>query len=125
MTTAAVSADADEVQAGSEYERERVPEKALKGPAAFWGMYAGEHTAGTEFMIGPLFVAWGADASSLIFGLLIGNLLAVLTWRYLTAVIACDERLTLYSQWSGSPAGTSSRSTTSPTACCSVSWQAP
>ena len=96
MTTAAVSADADEVQAGSEYERERVPEKALKGPAAFWGMYAGEHTAGTEFMIGPLFVAWGADASSLIFGLLIGNLLAVLTWRYLTAAIACDQRLTLY-----------------------------
>jgi nucleobase:cation symporter-1, NCS1 family len=82
--------------AGSEYERQRVPEKALKGPAAFWGMYAGEHTAGTEFMIGPLFVAWGADAASLIFGLLIGNLLAVLTWRYLTTTIACAERLTLY-----------------------------
>ena len=85
-----------EAAAGSEYERRRVPEKALKGPTAFWGMYAGEHTAGTEFMIGPLFVAWGADAASLIFGLLIGNLLAVLTWRYLTTVIACDERLTLY-----------------------------
>ena len=85
-----------EQAAGSEYERRRVPEKALKGPAAFWGMYAGEHTAGTEFMIGPLFVAWGADAASLIFGLLIGNLLAVLTWRYLTTTIACAERLTLY-----------------------------
>jgi nucleobase:cation symporter-1, NCS1 family len=85
-----------EESAGSEYERRRVPEKALRGPAAFWGMYAGEHTAGTEFMIGPLFVAWGADAASLIFGLLIGNLLAVLTWRYLTTVIACSERLTLY-----------------------------
>jgi len=83
-------------EAAGEYERRRVPEAALKGPAAFWGMYAGEHTAGTEFMIGPLFVAWGADAASLIFGLLIGNLLAVLTWRYLTAVIACRERLTLY-----------------------------
>jgi hypothetical protein len=32
----------------------------------------------------------------LIVGLLIGNLLAVLTWRYLTAPIACSERLTLY-----------------------------
>ena len=85
-----------EESAGSEYERRRVPEQALRGPAAFWGMYAGEHTAGTEFMIGPLFVAWGADAASLIFGLLIGNLLAVLTWRYLTTVIACSERLTLY-----------------------------
>jgi NCS1 family nucleobase:cation symporter-1 len=81
---------------GSEYERERVPEKALKGPAAFWGMYAGEHTAGTEFMIGPLFIAWGASAFSLIFGLLLGNLLAVLTWRFLTATIATSERLTLY-----------------------------
>jgi len=85
-----------EQAAGSEYERRRVPEKALKGPAAFWGMYAGEHTAGTEFMIGPLFVAWGADAASLIYGLLIGNLLAVLTWRFLTTTIACRERLTLY-----------------------------
>ena len=35
----------------SEYERQRVPEKALKGPAAFWGMYAGEHTAGTELSL--------------------------------------------------------------------------
>jgi NCS1 family nucleobase:cation symporter-1 len=82
--------------ADTEYARRRVPERALKGPAAFWGMYAGEHTAGTEFMIGPLFVAWGADAASLIVGLLLGNLLAVLTWRFLTTEIACAERLTLY-----------------------------
>jgi len=59
-------------------------------------MYAGEHTAGTEFMIGPLFIAWGATANSLIFGLLLGNLLAVMTWRYLTAHIATAQRLTLY-----------------------------
>ncbi|MDZ4851571.1 MAG: hypothetical protein SGI77_19950 [Pirellulaceae bacterium] len=81
---------------GSEYERERVPDHALKGPSAFWGMYASEHTAGTEFMIGPLFIKWGASASSLIFGLLLGNLLAVLTWRFLTAEIATKQRLTLY-----------------------------
>jgi len=87
----------ESVPAGrSEYERQRVPDSALKGPAAFWGMYAGEHTAGTEFMIGPLFVAWGADAASLVFGLLLGNLLAVLTWRFLTTPIAVSERLTLY-----------------------------
>lgn len=83
---------------GGEFEREVVPERALKGPGSFWGMYAGEHTAGTEFMIGPLFVAWGATASSLLFGLLIGNLLAVLTWRFLTAEIATQRRLTLYYQ---------------------------
>ena len=81
-----------------EFERERVPERSLKGPSSFWGMYAGEHTAGTEFMIGPLFIAWGATANSLIFGLLLGNLLAVLTWRFLTARIATAQRLTLYFQ---------------------------
>ncbi len=75
-----------------------MPSQALKGPSAFWGMYAGEHTAGTEFMIGPLFVAWGATAFDLIFGLLLGNLLAVLTWRFLTAEIATQRRLTLYYQ---------------------------
>ena len=85
-------------QAGAEFEREPVPEKALKGPSAFWGMYAGEHTAGTEFMIGPLFVAWGASAFDLIVGLLLGNLMAVLTWRFLTAEIAASRRLTLYFQ---------------------------
>jgi NCS1 family nucleobase:cation symporter-1 len=79
-----------------EYERERVPDHALKGPRSFWGMYAGEHTAGTEFMLGPLFIAWGASAVDVILGLLLGNILAVLTWRYLTAPLATDLRLTLY-----------------------------
>jgi len=81
---------------GDEFERRPVPEKALKGAKSFWGMYAGEHTAGTEFMIGPLFVALGVGAMDLILGLLLGNLAAVLTWRYLTATIATRERLTLY-----------------------------
>lgn len=80
----------------NEYERERVPDSALKGPSSFWGMYAGEHTAGTEFMLGPLFIAWGASALDVILGLLLGNILAVLTWRYLTAPIATDLRMTLY-----------------------------
>jgi nucleobase:cation symporter-1, NCS1 family len=84
--------------AGDEFEREPVPESAQKGASAFWGMYAGEHTAGTEFMIGPLFVAWGASAFDLIVGLLLGNLMAVLMWRFLTAKIATDRRLTLYYQ---------------------------
>jgi NCS1 family nucleobase:cation symporter-1 len=79
-----------------EYEREPVPERAQLGFRSFVGMYAGEHTAGTEFMLGPLFVAWGANAFDLIVGLLLGNILAVLTWRFLTAEIATSERLTLY-----------------------------
>ncbi|MHC4996219.1 MAG: purine-cytosine permease family protein [Planctomycetota bacterium] len=83
---------------GGEYEREPVPERALLGPGKFWGMYAGEHTAGTEFMIGPLFLAAGASLQDLILGLLLGNALAVLTWRYLVTPIAVTKRMTLYFQ---------------------------
>ena len=70
----------------------------MLGPGKFWGMYAGEHTAGTEFMIGPLFLAAGASLSDLILGLLLGNALAVLTWRYLVVPIATSKRMTLYYQ---------------------------
>jgi purine-cytosine permease-like protein len=87
---------AAEHQSVNEYENERVPDSALKGPASFWGMYAGEHTAGTEFMIGPLFVAYGVGAGDLIFGLLLGNFAAVLTWRYLTTPVSMKLRYTLY-----------------------------
>ena len=81
-----------------EYERERVPKKALLGFKSYLGMYAGEHCAGTELMIGPLFVAAGVSAFDLVCGLLLGNLLAVLSWVFLTAPIATRARLTLYYQ---------------------------
>jgi NCS1 family nucleobase:cation symporter-1 len=81
-----------------EFERQRVPDRALLGPSKFWGMYAGEHAAGTEFMIGPLFLAAGASLQDLILGLLLGNVLAVLTWRYLVTPIAVHKRFTLYYQ---------------------------
>src|SRR5690606_31774344 len=58
--------------------------------------YAGEHTAGTEFVIGPLFVAHGAGAFDLVTGLLVGNILAVLSWVFLTSKIAVKDRITLY-----------------------------
>jgi len=81
-----------------EYERKKVPSKALKGWKSFLGMYAGEHAAGTEFMIGPLFLTAGVSAFDLLVGLLLGNFMAVLCWRYLTAEIAVKNRLTLYYQ---------------------------
>lgn len=84
--------------ATSEFEREPVPPKARLGLRNFLGQYAGEHTAGTELMIGPLFVAAGVSAVDLVLGLLVGNLLAVLSWRYMTAPIATRARLTLYYQ---------------------------
>ena len=80
----------------NEYEREPVPRQDWKGWKSFLGMYAGEHTAGTEFMIGPLFLTAGVSAFDLIVGLLVGNLLAVLSWRYICVPISTDVRLTLY-----------------------------
>lgn len=81
-----------------EYERETVPRSKWKGWKSFLGMYAGEHAAGTEFVIGPLFLTTGVSAFDLIVGLLLGNFLAVLSWRFLTAEIAVKYRLTLYYQ---------------------------
>src|SRR5210317_687209 len=83
-------------QSGGEFERIPVPESKLKGWKSFLGMYAGEHAAGTEFTIGPLFLTAGVSAFDLIIGLLLGNLLAVLSWRFLTAEIAVKYRYTLY-----------------------------
>lgn len=82
----------------NEYERQPVPAKALLGFKSFLGMYAGEHCAGTELMIGPLFVAAGVGASDLIWGLLLGNALAVISWMLLCGPIATRTRLTLYNQ---------------------------
>jgi purine-cytosine permease-like protein len=79
-----------------EYEQTPVPESQWKGWRSFIGMYVGEHTAGTEFVIGPLFVAHGVAAGDLIFGLLIGDLLAVLSWAFICSPIATKFRYTLY-----------------------------
>lgn len=96
--SAEMVADVEGTESGGEYEREPVPERATKGWRSFIGMYAGEHAAGTEFMIGPLFVTHGVTAFDVIVGLLIGNLLAVLSWTFLCAPIAVKRRLTLYYQ---------------------------
>lgn len=80
----------------AEYESAPVPPSRLKGWKSFLGMYAGEHTAGTEFVIGPLFVVHGVTAFDLVTGLLLGNLMAVLSWAFLCAPIATGTRLTLY-----------------------------
>ena len=82
----------------NEYEREPVPPKALLGLKSYVGQFAGEHVAGTELMIGPLFLASGVSAFDFVFGLLVGNLLAVLSWTFFTAPIATRVRLTLYFQ---------------------------
>lgn len=87
-----------QTETGSEFERTPVPSSQLKSWKSFLGMYAGEHAAGTEFVIGPLFLSTGVSAFDLIVGLLLGNLMAVLSWRFLTATIGVRYRLTLYYQ---------------------------
>lgn len=86
----------EEVITSGEFEKQPIPKSKWKSWKSFLGMYAGEHAAGTEFMIGPLFLTAGVSAFDLIIGLIVGNLLAVLSWRYLTAEIAVKHRLTLY-----------------------------
>jgi purine-cytosine permease-like protein len=81
-----------------EYEREPIQEKDLHGWKIFWATFAGEHIAGTEFVIGPLFVLHGCTAVAVLLGLLIGNLLAVLSWAFICAPIAVKTRLTQYWQ---------------------------
>lgn len=79
-----------------EFERTPVAPSALKPARYFAASYAGEHVAGTEFVIGAMFVSWGVGAGEVISGLLLGNLLAVLSWVLICAPIATDTRLTLY-----------------------------
>lgn len=80
----------------SEYVRTPVSPSGLKPGRYFAAGFAGEHIAGTEFVIGAMFVAWGVGAMDVIKGLALGNLLAVLTWVLICTPIATDTRLTLY-----------------------------
>ena len=81
-----------------EYDREPVAPHKLQGIGKFISTFAGEHVAGTEFVIGALFVARGVSAPDLFLGLLFGNILAVLSWAFLCTPIAVRLRLTLYWQ---------------------------
>lgn len=80
----------------NEFDREPVHESKLQGAGSFAGLFAGEHVAATEFVIGAFFVIHGVAAADLIPGLLLGNLLAVLSWTLVCAPIAVRTRLTLY-----------------------------
>lgn len=81
-----------------EYDREPVTPRNYHGWKVFWATFAGENIAGTEFVIGPLFVMHGCSARSVMVGLFAGNLLAVLSWALVCAPIAVRTRLTTYWQ---------------------------
>jgi NCS1 family nucleobase:cation symporter-1 len=80
----------------NEFERQPVSPDKLESGQHFAGVFAGEHVAATEFVIGALFVSKGAHAFDVIVGLIFGNLLAVLSWALICAPIAVETRLTLY-----------------------------
>ena len=73
-----------------------IPQHKLHGWPHFAGLYAAEHVAATEFVIGATFVALGAGIWDILIGLLIGNTLAVLSFTLITSPIAVDTRLSLY-----------------------------
>jgi purine-cytosine permease-like protein len=79
-----------------EFDREPVVPAQYKPGVQFAGLLAGEHVAGTEFVIGAFFVLHGVSFPNLILGLLFGNLLAILSWTLVCAPIATRTRLTLY-----------------------------
>jgi purine-cytosine permease-like protein len=79
-----------------EFDREPVSENKLQKGWEFAGLFVGEHIAGTEFVIGAMFVLHGVSARDVLLGLLIGNALAVLSWTFICAPIAVQTRLTLY-----------------------------
>lgn len=81
-----------------EFDREPVSKDKLQGIGNFLGMFAGEHVAGTEFVIGMLFVAHGVSVRDMFIGGLIGNILAILSWAFITTPIAVKLRLSLYWQ---------------------------
>lgn len=79
------------------YEDRPIAKNKLSGIANFFGLYGGEHIAATEFVIGAILIMWGVKATDIFLGLIIGNILATLTYALVCAPIAVDTRLTLYS----------------------------
>ena len=90
--------NAIDFQQFEELDEEQLPvaKQKLHDWTHFAGLYAAEHVAATEFVIGATFVALGAKTMDILLGLLIGNILAVLSWRFITTPIAVETRLSLY-----------------------------
>jgi purine-cytosine permease-like protein len=99
------------LQAIAEMDEEQLPvaRHKLHNWPHFFGLYGAEHVAATEFVFGATFVALGAGLWDILIGLLIGNLLATLSFTLLTARIAVDTRLSLYTYLDRIAGGLTSR----------------
>lgn len=74
-----------------------ISKKNVSGLGNFFGIYGGEHIAATEFVIGATLVTLGVRATDIFLGLIVGNILATLTYALICAPIGVDTRVTLYS----------------------------
>lgn len=93
---ASITAEMDRHIARMDKEQLPVPPHKLHKWPHFAGLYAAEHVAATEFVIGATFVALGAGIWDILIGLLVGNVLAILSFWLITAPIAVKTRLSLY-----------------------------
>lgn len=89
-------AEVDRQIADLDAEQLPVGKHELHGSGHFAGLYAAENVAGTEFVFGATFVALGAGIVDVLIGLALGNLLAVLSYRFITAPVATRTRLSVY-----------------------------
>lgn len=95
-TEATKRGEVDADLAAMDPEQLPVPRHRLLGNEHFAGLYSAEHVSATEFVFGATFVALGAGVWDILGGLIIGNLLAVLSFWLLTTPIAHQARLSLY-----------------------------
>jgi purine-cytosine permease-like protein len=68
----------------------------LHGAKHFIGFFSAAQISATEFVIGVTFVNLGVSFFDILVGLLIGNLLAVLSWVLITTPISYNSKLTVY-----------------------------
>ena len=90
------TAEVDQRIASMDEEQLPTGEHELHGPGHFAGLYAAENVAGTEFVFGATFVILGASMVNTLIGLAVGNLLAVLSYRFITAPMAVRTRMSVY-----------------------------
>ena len=103
------AADLDQRIAGMDAEQLPVGEHETQGAGRFAGLYAAENVAGTEFIFGATFVILGASLVDVLIGLAIGNLLAVLSFRFVCAPLAVGTRLNVYTYLSRVAGGSTTK----------------
>ncbi len=99
----------DQQIAGMDSEQIPAGRHETHGVGHFAGLYAAENVAGTEFIFGATFVILGASITDVLIGLAIGNLLAVLSFRFIVAPIAVGTRMSVYTYLSRIAGGSTSK----------------